>query len=53
MTTDEIKATWDELSEAEAFEAFDADSVDNATIVRVLGENVADDYSGWQYINIK
>lgn len=53
MTSEEIRNTYAELSAAEAFEAFDAASVDNATVGMVLGEEVAREHASWTYLNVK
>jgi hypothetical protein len=53
MTTEEITATYADLSAAEAFEVFDAAMVDNATVAVVLGQEAAQEYANWQYMNLK
>jgi len=53
MTDDEIRDTYEELSEDEAFEAFNSDSTDPDQIERVLGEGVMRSYSLWTYLHIK
>lgn len=42
-----------ELPAAEAFEAFDAAGLDPETVGLVLGEEAADAYSAWGYLNLK
>jgi hypothetical protein len=53
MTSEEITATYADLSPSEAFEAFDYAGVDNATIGVVLGQEVAQEYANWIYANLK
>ena len=53
MTADEIRETWEYLYGRDAFEVFDHQQVDNATIKQVLGQEVACDYSSWIYFYLK
>lgn len=53
MTHDEIRDTWEDFHGSDAFEIFDHDQVDNATIAEVLGQETASEYSHWIYCNIK
>ena len=53
MTPAEILSTYAELSQAEAFEAFEAASVDYGDIEAVLGEKVVRELSNWVYFNVK
>lgn len=53
MTPAEIEANYAELSPDEAFEAFDAAGVDNATVAIVLGQEAANEYASWIYANLK
>jgi hypothetical protein len=53
MTYDEIRETWGDLSAPEAFEAFEAAGVDNATVADAIGQEVAQEYAHWIYLNLK
>jgi hypothetical protein len=53
MTPAEIEATYAGSYPDEAFEAFDAAGVDNATIAVVLGQEAANEYASWIYANLK
>ncbi len=53
MTPDEIRETWEDFHGSDAFEIFDHQMIDNATIGEVLGQEVATDYSHWIYITQK
>lgn len=53
MTPAEITATYADLSPDEAFEAYDAAGVDNATVGTVLGQEVAQEYASWVYFFLK
>lgn len=53
MTYDEIRSTYADLPPAEAFEAFDAANVDNATVADAIGDEEALEYAHWIYANLK
>ncbi len=52
MTRVEIESAYAASPPDEAFEAFDAANVDNATIAEVLGQEAAE-YASWIYANLK
>ena len=53
MTADEIKSAYADLSPSDAFEAFDAAGVDNATVAVVLGQEVAQEFGHWIYATLE
>jgi hypothetical protein len=53
MTSDEIRDTWEDFYGNDAFDIFDHNRTDNATIGEVLGQDVASEYSSWIYNNLK
>ena len=53
MTRVEIESAYAASPPDEAFEAFDAANVDNATIAEVLGQEAAQEYASWIYANLK
>lgn len=48
----EIQSTWDNYGD-DAFEMLDTDGVTVEQVELVLGKDVAQAYSQWQYYNIK
>lgn len=53
MTPEELLDTYTDLSASDAFEAFDAAGVDNATVAEVLGQEAAQEYASWIGTNLK
>lgn len=53
MTPEELETIYAAVSPDEAFETFDVMCVDNATVATVLGQEVAQEYAGWIYANLK
>lgn len=53
QATEEILATYSDLPADDAFEAYDAANVDNATVAIVLGQAAAQEYAAWIYANLK
>lgn len=47
MNSDEIYQTYNDLSENEAFEAFEVNDVSLQDIVHFLGYDVANEYTDW------
>ncbi len=53
MNEIEIFDTYEELSENDAFEAFEIRNISHDTIARILGYDVATDYMVWIKRNLK
>jgi len=53
MTNEEIRETWEDFYGNEAFEIFDHEQIDNATVEQALGPEVATEYASWVYCNLK
>ena len=53
MKENEIFDAYEELSEPDAFEAFESRNISHETIVNVLGYDVAIDYMEWIRRNVK
>lgn len=53
MTLEEIRDSYEDLSENEFFEHMDAESVEVDDIKAALGGGVVNEYMQWIYLNIK
>lgn len=53
MTREDLLETYEILSPAEAYEAFDAAGIEPETVGLVLGKEVENQYANWIYLTQK